>query len=76
MSDNVIKFTGWSTLDHDPDRVLEEAKGQVAAGCIVIGETEEGSTYFASSIASVPEVICLMEQMKFWLLSKINEVDQ
>ncbi len=51
---NVVNFTGITTLDLDPDRILEAAKGELESVVIVgYGRAAGGSQieYFASSIS-------------------------
>lgn len=70
MSDNVIPFGGVTRLDLPTDRVLEEAKGQVVdGGVVVLGWDKEGEVFFSSSIADGGEVIWLLEKAKLALLS-------
>lgn len=50
----VIDFTGITTLDLDPDRILEAAKGELESVVIVgYGRAADGSQteYFATSIS-------------------------
>jgi hypothetical protein len=65
----VLRFNGITRLDLPPDRIIE---GAVAAGlrCVVVmGYTEEGEQYFASSMADGADVLWLMEKLKQQLLS-------
>ena len=67
MSDNVIPFNGITSLDIDPDMVLDEAKGLESV--IVIGYTKDGEEYFASSVADGGEVLWQLERSKLKLLT-------
>ena len=64
MVDNVVTLPCITKLDLRPDKVLEEAKGKTSDGVVVIGYTEDGELYFASSIAAGPEVLWLLEKAK------------
>jgi len=66
---DVVKFGGETRLDIDPNDVLEGAKDKLQ-NVIVIGweDDKEGSFWFASSQASGPEVIWLLELAKQRLL--------
>ena len=67
MSDNVIPFNGITSLDIDPDMVLDEAKGLESV--IVIGYTKDGEEYFSSSVADGGEVLWQLERSKLKLLT-------
>jgi hypothetical protein len=68
MSDNIVFFDGVTRLDIPPERVLNSAKEANLENCVVIGWEKNGDFYFASSIASGPEVIWLLELAKKKLL--------
>lgn len=55
-------------LDLPPDKVLEKAIGQLES-VVIMGYDKEGEEVFASSIASGPEVLWLLEQCKLKLLN-------
>jgi len=65
---NVVEFTGITKLDLLPERVLAKASEQEFEGVIVIGWKKDGDRYFASSYASGPEVLWLLELSKKNLL--------
>ncbi len=50
MTDNVVNFTGVTSLDIDPTRVLKTASDQEFDSIIIVGYTKDGEEYFASSI--------------------------
>jgi len=66
--DNVIPLGNVTRLDLPTDRVLEEAKGHCSDGVVVMGFDDDGSLYFASSIADGGDVLWLAEKMKKELL--------
>lgn len=73
MTDNVVDFTGVTTLDLDPQRVLAGALEEGLASGVVCGYTAEGEEYFASSAADGGEVLWLLERSKLKLLQQPDE---
>jgi len=69
MSDNVINLGMVTRLDLPIERVLDEAKGIVTGGVVVIGFDSNGDFYGASSIADGGEVMWLLEKGKHKLLT-------
>lgn len=67
MSAKIIPFTGITSLDLPPDRILEEAKGKMD-GVVIMGWDAEGNEYFASSYADGGTVLWLLEKCKTLLL--------
>ena len=63
----VISLGGITTLDINPDQVLEKAIGELE-GVVVMGYDKDGMEYFASSWADGGTVIWLMERLKRQLL--------
>ena len=62
---DIINFTGITTLDLDPDRILEAAKGELESVVIVgYGKAADGSQieYFASSISDGGTVAWLLNR--------------
>lgn len=72
---NVLEFTGITTLNADPDRVIENAKGKLKS-VTIIGETEDGEFYFASSQADAGDVVYHMELGKYRLMRICNGDDE
>lgn len=68
MIDNVIPLGNVTRLNIPTDRVLEAAKGHCSDGVVVIGWDDDGTLYFASSIADGGDVLWLMEMCKKNLL--------
>lgn len=64
---DVIPLGNVTRLDLPPDRVLEAAKGTLK-GVVIMGIDNDGSHYFASSIADGADVLWLAEQLKLRLL--------
>lgn len=75
MTDNLVYLNNVTKLDIPPDRVLAKAAGKLQQ-VIVIGYTTEGAEYFASSVASGPEAVWLLERMKLKLLTIVEESDK
>lgn len=74
MADNVVDLPVITSLPLDPQRVLRKASEAGLTGVVIVGEREDGSRYFASSIAGGPEVLWLIEKAKRDLLA-IGEGD-
>lgn len=68
MTGEVVFLDNVTTLDLPPDRILERAIGECPGGVIVMGYDADGDMYFASSIASGPDCLWLMEKAKAALL--------
>ena len=69
MSADVIDFTGTTTLDIDPDRILQSAIGQMDQ-VVLIGWDKDGREYFSSSVSDGGTVLWHMERAKLKLLRK------
>lgn len=70
---DVVRFTGITTLDLDPDLVLEAAKGQLE-DVTIIGYDKEGREYFASSVADGGKVTWMLERAKYKLMKITDEM--
>lgn len=69
----VVRLKCVTTLDLDPDVVLEEAVGCLK-GVVIMGYLKEDDTeYFASSIADGSDILWLMERMKNQLLKIVDD---
>ena len=68
MTAKIIPLNNVTTLDLPVDRILENAKGEIQDGVVILGYDLEGEFYFASSIANGPEVLWLLESLKKKLL--------
>lgn len=66
--DNIISFTGITTLPIDPARILAEASKQQFANVMVIGFLEDGSEYTACSDPDGSMALWMMERAKLKLL--------
>jgi len=73
MTAEVIEVTGISKLDLPPERILARAAEAGLTEVVIIGFTEDGGEWFASSLASGPEVLWHLERAKFRLLQTVDE---
>jgi hypothetical protein len=64
----ILKFTGSTRHDIDPDEVLEGAKGQLKS-VVVIGYDAEGDIFLASSSADGKTVNWLLDKVKHKLIN-------
>lgn len=69
---NVIKFTGETLLDLNPDDILEEAKGQLDK-VLILGYTKEDEEFFASSFADGMTAVWLLERFKHLLITVVDD---
>ena len=65
---DVTRLPVITTLDLNADDVLRETVGKLKS-VVIMGYTEEGVEFFASSIADGPEVNWLIDRMKTKLLA-------
>ncbi len=75
MTGKVVDFTGITTLDLNPDRLLEKAKGKLES-VLILGLTTEGEEYFASSKADAEYPIYMVERAKHRLMKMIDEMSE
>lgn len=68
MTAEVVNFTGITSLDLPPDRVLESALAAKLDAVVLIGWDKDGEFYFASSYANGPETLWLLEGAKAKLI--------
>lgn len=75
MTDNVVELECVTTLDLPSERVLRRAAEAGLKSVIVIGEREDGSEYFCSSLADGGDVLWRMERAKLRLL-RVGDGDE
>jgi hypothetical protein len=67
--DNVVDFDGQIQLNADIDipieKVLEGAKNASLKTLLIIGEEEDGSLYFASSLGKLADI--------YWMLALVQK---
>jgi hypothetical protein len=68
----VVPFTGITTLDLNPDVILENLKGKLE-GFVVMGYDKDGEEFFASTYADGGTALWLMERFKIKLLEDQND---
>lgn len=64
----VVPLGNITRLDLPTERILDGAKGSCTDGVVVMGYNEDGSLYFASSLADGGSVLWLLEMCKMALL--------
>ena len=64
----IIELGCITKLDLPPDRILENCKGKLDGGVVILGWDKDGVEFFASSIADGGTVIWLLERCKLQLL--------
>lgn len=68
-NDKIVPFPGVTRLDIPPERVLCGALENVFDKVVVLGYTEEGEEYFASSVADGGDILWLLERAKQRLMT-------
>lgn len=74
MTDNVVIFPGVTKLRLDPRQVLDRAPPM--EDVVVLGITEEGEFYFASSHPDGGVVLYLMERARHRLMQIVDEIEE
>ena len=69
MPAEILNFTGVTTLDIDPDRILQSAIGKMDQ-VVLIGWDKDGQEYFSSSVSDGGTVLWHLERAKLKLLRK------
>ncbi|MGJ4857053.1 hypothetical protein ACN6KF_003037 [Labrys sp. La1] len=70
MADNVVWFGGGTTLDVPADRVVDAAKGLKSV--VVVGQNEDGSLYFASSLGELSKTHWLLSLAQNQVMQMVN----
>jgi hypothetical protein len=69
MTENIIQFPGTTTVDLDPDEVLEASKGQLER-FILVGYTKDtGDYWFAATHGDNEKNNWLLDKFKQFLLN-------
>lgn len=66
--DNVIELDLITSLDIPPERVLKRALEASLTSALVLGYKDDGTFYFATSAASGPENLWLLERARHCLM--------
>ena len=69
-SNNIIRFTGLTKLDLEPDTILAKATGELKE-VLVIGTTKDGHQYLASSSSDAKNIIWNIETAKYMIMESI-----
>lgn len=69
---NVLKFTGITFLDLPPDVILEGSVGKLES-VIVLGYTNDGEEYFASSMADGADALWHLQRAAHKLICMSDE---
>ena len=72
----VLTWNGITRLDIPVSRVLKSAKDAKLSDCIIIGWDKDGEPYFASSMASGPDTLWLIELCKKRLMEMGDNHDK
>lgn len=70
---NVVEFGGVTRLDIPADRILAAAQDTALTDVLVIGYRDDGSFYFASSVADGGDALWLLELAKRRLFQAAGE---
>lgn len=73
---NVVELDVVTSLDIPVERVLEQAAKAKLTEVTVVGYTEDGDFYFASSQADGGDVLWALEQAKLDLFRVANELEE
>lgn len=69
-TNNVVRFTGLTRADIEPDTILTNAVGELKE-VVVIGTDKEGNQYFATSSSDGKNILWHLETAKFMLMDNI-----
>jgi hypothetical protein len=69
---DVVLFSGITSLDLPPERVLEAAIARGLRDVVICGHTADGDEYFASSAADGGTVLWALERAKLRLLRTVD----
>jgi len=72
---NVLSFDGITTLDLDPDMVLQNNIGKLE-GFVLVGYTSDGKEYLCSTYGDTPTILWLLERAKKQILESADYDDE
>ena len=72
-NDNVTEFTGETRLKTPVPKILAAAAGKRLEDVVVVGWTQDGEMYFASSQSNGAEVLWLLRQAEHELIAAVRE---
>lgn len=68
--DNIVKFTGLTRLELEPDAILTAALGNLTE-VVIIGTDKDGNQYFATSSPDGKNILWLLETGKYMLMDNV-----
>lgn len=71
---NVVDFTGSTTPDYSPERVLDQLKECNLEGFALVGYTKDGEEFFCTTYADIQKVNWLLDRYKKALLESVDEL--
>lgn len=74
MSVEVLEFTGITSLDIDPMRILEAAKDAGMTEVVICGFDADGNEYFASSVADAGAAGFHLDRAKWALMRQVDRM--
>lgn len=72
---NILSFEGITTLDLDPDLVLQNNIGKLE-GFVLVGYTSEGKEYLCSTYGDTPTILWLLERAKKQILESADDEEE
>ena len=69
---NILSFEGITTLDLDPDMVLQNNIGKLE-GFVLVGYTKDGKEYICSTFGDNPTILWLLERAKKQILENADD---
>lgn len=73
MTNNIVPFTGLTTVDLPPDQILEGALEKLKEVVVLGVEIDTGSLYVAGNSGSLADVNWLIDQCKTLILNSSDE---
>lgn len=68
---DVVQLGGITTVPHEPDAILEAAKGKNIARVLVVGILDDGELWFSGSHSDTAENLLALERAKRVLLADV-----
>lgn len=64
MTDNVVYLGIATNAPHDPDHILEAAKGNEFEDVLVVGLEDDGGLWLSASTSDAERIVFLLERAK------------
>ena len=71
----VIELDLPTLVDIPAEKILTKAVEQDLDHCVVVGYTQDGQLFFSSTTSNAANVVFMLEQAKFQLVSQTYESD-